>query len=66
MFQFTPFEAAVDMAQDEKYFAYNFWLLMGGAPTAFPKDMRPSRKSKSSSTSTPSVNTRSSTINSTR
>lgn len=63
--QFTPFEAAVDMAQDEKYFAYNFWLLMGGAPTAFPEDMRPSRKSKSSSKSTPSKNTRSSTIKNT-
>jgi len=62
--QFTPFEAAVDMAQDEKYFAYNFWLLIGGAPTAFPKDMRPSRKNSLIQTiTTPSLNTRSKQIN---
>ena len=62
--QFTPFESAYQMATSEKYFAYNMWLFFGGAPTAFPKDMRPSRKktSTSSSKSSPSSNTRSTQI----
>ena len=56
--QFTPFESAVKMATSEDYFTYNLWLLLGGAPTAFPKDMRPSRKSKKKKSTPPSTNTR--------
>jgi hypothetical protein len=52
------------MATSEKYFAYNMWLFFGGAPTAFPENMRPPRKKKSnsSSKSIPSQNTRSKQI----
>tara|TARA_R100000541_G_C1897072_1_gene83920 strand:- start:93 stop:8627 length:8535 start_codon:yes stop_codon:yes gene_type:complete len=56
--QFTPFESAVEMATSQDYFAYNLWLLLGGAPTAFPKDMRPSTRKKKKKTTPPSTNTR--------
>ncbi len=58
--QFTPLEAAVEMAKYDKYFAYNMWLFFGGAPTAFPGDMRPpkGKSKKSNSTKAPSQNTR--------
>lgn len=57
--QFTPLESAYQMATSEEYFAYNMWLFFGGAPTAFPKDMRPSRKKKKKKSTPPSTNTRS-------
>ena len=57
--QFTPFESAYEMATSEEYFAYNMWLFFGGAPTAFPKDMRPSRRKKKKKSAPPSSNTRS-------
>ena len=57
--QFTPLESAYEMATSEEYFAYNMWLFFGGAPTAFPKDMRPSRRKKKKKSTPPSTNTRS-------